>query len=76
MRTTLDIDEDVLQVVKDLAAQRRSSAGKVLSQLAREALSPRASAPEVRNRVPLLPAREDARPVTVAAVRDLLDSED
>ncbi len=40
MRTTLDIDEDVLSAVKEIAQVRRSSVGKVISQLAREALSP------------------------------------
>ena len=40
-RTTLDIDDDVLQAAKDLAANRRTTAGKVLSDLARQALEPR-----------------------------------
>jgi hypothetical protein len=39
MRTTLDIDDDVLAAAKELAAQAGSSAGKVLSRLAREALT-------------------------------------
>jgi hypothetical protein len=39
MRTTLDIDDDVLAAAKELAAQVGSSAGKVLSRLAREALT-------------------------------------
>ena len=43
VRTTLDIDDDVLQAAKDLAANRRTTAGKVLSDLARQALEPRPS---------------------------------
>lgn len=39
MRTTLDIDDDVLAAAKELAAHDRRSAGKVLSDLAREALN-------------------------------------
>jgi hypothetical protein len=39
MRTTLDIDDDVLQAAKELAASQRSTAGKVLSDLARKALT-------------------------------------
>jgi hypothetical protein len=39
MRTTLDIDSDVLETVKGIAAARKQPAGKVLSDLAREALA-------------------------------------
>ena len=39
MRTTLDIAEDVLQAAKELARRNRTTAGQVLSELAREALS-------------------------------------
>ncbi len=39
MRTTLDIDEDILLAVKELAAAQETTAGKVLSQLARDRLS-------------------------------------
>lgn len=39
MRTTLDIDEDVLQAAKELAKRSRTTAGQVLSGLARQALS-------------------------------------
>lgn len=38
MRTTLDIDNDVLQAAKEIAAARRQTTGQVLSQLARAAL--------------------------------------
>ena len=38
MRTTLDIDKDVLQAAKELAAARRQTAGKVISELVRSAL--------------------------------------
>lgn len=39
MRTTLDIDDDVLHAAKELARRERSSAGAVLSRLARGALT-------------------------------------
>ena len=39
MRTTLDIDEDVLQAAKELARQEKLSAGQVVSQLLRKALT-------------------------------------
>jgi hypothetical protein len=38
MRTTLDIDDDVLSAAKELAAAQKVTAGKVLSDLARRAL--------------------------------------
>ena len=39
MRTTLDIDEDILMAAKTLARQRNLSAGQVVSQLLRKALT-------------------------------------
>lgn len=39
MRTTLDIDDDVLAAVKDLARRSDETAGRVLSELVRAALT-------------------------------------
>ena len=39
MRTTLDIDDDVLTAAKELANARNTTAGKVISDLARHALT-------------------------------------
>ena len=39
MRTTLDIDDDVLMAVRERARRQRRSAGDVLSEIARQALS-------------------------------------
>ena len=55
MRTTLDIDDDVLQAAKELASVRGRTAGQTLSDLARAGLQPRARSARVRNGVPLLP---------------------
>lgn len=41
MRTTLDIDEDVLVAAKELARRQRKTAGKLASELMREALQSR-----------------------------------
>jgi len=73
VRTTLDIDEDVLEAAKDLAARHGTSAGRVLSELARKALAPRGRFPHKRNGVPILPEQRGARLVTrdvVARLRD------
>ena len=39
MRTTLDIADDVLLAIKERARRERRSAGEVLSEVAREALT-------------------------------------
>ena len=60
MRTTLDIDTDILQAVKELSRQKHSSAGAVLSDLARSALSQGGSEGaglELKHGVPVFPAR-------------------
>jgi hypothetical protein len=39
MRTTLDIQDDILMAAKELARSQRKSAGEVLSELARKGLA-------------------------------------
>jgi Arc/MetJ family transcription regulator len=39
MRTTLDIDDDVLQAAKEIARRDKKTAGQVVSALARSALA-------------------------------------
>ena len=41
MRTTLDLDEDILNAAKALAAQERKPVGQFVSELLREALPAR-----------------------------------
>jgi hypothetical protein len=73
MRTTLDIDDDVLNAAKELAAARRTTAGRVISELARKALRPTGSS-RVRNGVPLLPRRPGTAPrPTMHLVNSLRD---
>lgn len=56
MRTTLDIDDDVLQAAKELGALHGKTAGQVVSELARKGLAPPVSH-RLRNGVPVLPRR-------------------
>jgi hypothetical protein len=73
VRTTLDLDEDILQAAKELAAARGTTAGKVLSELARKALT-RSGTGRVRNGVPVLPRRPAGTPrPTMKLVNDLRD---
>jgi len=74
MRTTLDIDDDILAAVKELATARNSTAGQVISDLARTALTSGArDAPTVRNGFELLPARNAV--VTPELIERLLESD-
>ena len=45
MRTTLDIDEDVLAAAKELAKAQKSTAGEVISGLVRKALTQQGAVP-------------------------------
>ena len=60
MRTTLDIDPDILEAAKEISARTRRTAGQVLSDLARSALStatpPRSHNLEARNGFEVIPA--------------------
>lgn len=56
MRTTLEIDDDILVAVKEIAAGRGTSVGRVLSDLARRALEPEGRV-ERRGGILLLPRR-------------------
>ena len=47
MRTTLDIADDVLQAAKERARREKKTAGEVISELARAALTTPAVAPRV-----------------------------
>ena len=73
VRTTLDLDEGILQAAKEIAAARGTTAGKVVSDLARKALTP-SRAGRVRNGVPLLPRRPTGAPrPTMTLVNTLRD---
>jgi hypothetical protein len=74
MRTTLDLDDDILQAVKELGQLQRKTAGQILSELARKALEPDPTI-RIRNGVPLLPHRPGAPRMTVEDVERLLDEE-
>ncbi len=76
MRTTLDLNEDVLSLAKQIAARRGLTAGQVISDLVRQGLSSPSRRPaKVRNGVPLFEtARKGAR-ADLAVVNRLRDSE-
>jgi hypothetical protein len=61
MRTTLEIEDDVLRAAKELARRDGSTVGRVLSELARRGLAAQTPAGKrrslTRGGVPLLPSR-------------------
>ncbi len=75
MRTTLDLDEDILLTAKEMASARGLTAGQMVSELARKGLAASASpAAKVRNGVPLLPRRaQDEVRLTMRRVNELRD---
>jgi hypothetical protein len=76
MRTTVDLDEDILRVAKDIARDRDESLGRVLSDLARRGLKPQSRARSSLHGVPVFPRLPGAKLVTSEMVKELLESED
>lgn len=75
MRTTLTLDDDILETARKLSEARGIPIGAVISELARRGLAP--STPlAVRNGIRLFPVREDAGTVTPEVVRELLEETD
>ena len=72
MRTTVDLEEDVLLAAKEIARQRGVSIGKVISELARQALA-RPGASTTRNGIPLFPLQPGAQVITPEFVNQLRD---
>ena len=73
MRTTLHLDDDIYEAVRSLASIERTSVGKILSRLARRALSPDRSARAARGAFPVFDVPADTAPLTPDMVRDALD---
>jgi hypothetical protein len=74
MRTTVDIDQDVLLATKEIALRENISMGKALSNLARQSLT-HASVASMRNLIPLFPRQPDASVVTMEFINLLRDEE-
>ena len=74
VRTTIDIADDVLQAVRELAELRGETLGAQLSALVRKGLETAAPTAAIRNGVPLLPGRRErgAKP-TMKLVNSLRD---
>ena len=75
MRTTLDLDDDVLQAAKELGEYYGKTAGQMVSELVRKGLAPKEPLPKVRNGVPLLRRRPGGPIMTMKRVNELRDDE-
>ena len=74
MRTTIDLDDDLLQLARELAAQRQSTIGQVVSELARKGLESK-TPPKVRNGILLFPPKPGAKKAHMGLVNRLRDQE-
>ena len=72
MRTTVDLEDDVLLAAREIAGRRGVSIGRVISDLVRQALSQREAA-TTRNGVPLIPIQPGAGITTLELVNKLRD---
>ena len=73
MRTTLNIDDDVLAVARALAERNGISLGSAISELARRGFADM-DYPEVDDCIPLFRVASNARPVTSEDVREALSN--
>jgi len=74
VRTTLNIDDDVLDVARRAAAAENKSIGTALSELARRGLASRSKS-KTRIRFPCFKVSRDAPPLTLERVNDARDGE-
>jgi hypothetical protein len=75
MRTTVDIDDDLLTAIKEQAAAEGSTIGRVLSRLVRRGLEPPPRKYKIRNGVPVIPAEPGEPPLTLEMVNALRDED-
>ena len=73
MRTTLDLDDDILDAARELARARGTSIGSVISALARAGLQP--TSVEVVEGLPLIRARPGGQVITSEMVRRAVDDD-
>lgn len=72
MRTTINLDDDLLRAIRSIARERGESMGSVVSSLVREALR-RPESIQYEMDVPVFEVREDAPPITPEMVQSALE---
>ena len=69
MRTTLNIDDEILEAARSLAGERRLSVGAVLSELARRGLQQQAAPLRTRKGFPVFDVSRNSPPLTLERVK-------
>lgn len=69
MRTTVAIDDDVLDAARKLAVARGQSLGRVVSDLMRRGLAARTGYVSTEGGFPTFEVREDSPPITLEDVK-------
>jgi len=73
MRTTLELDDDLLAAARDMAAVEHRSLGAVISDLARRGLTP--ARVEANGDLPVIRVPAGTAAITPAMVRRALDED-
>ncbi|WP_086647837.1 antitoxin [Mycobacterium tuberculosis] len=73
MRTTLDLDDDVIAAARELASSQRRSLGSVISELARRGLM--LGRVEADDGLPVIRVPAGTPPITPEMVRRALDED-
>ena len=73
MRTTLDLDPDVVMAAREIAREHKRSLGAVISSLARRGLTP--SQVEAEDGLPVIRVPRGTAPITPELVRRALDED-
>jgi hypothetical protein len=69
MRTTLTIDDDLLEAARKLAQARSQSVGRVVSDLARQGLAAKIACYVESGGLPVFAVAEDSPPITLEDVK-------
>jgi len=73
MRTTIDIESDVLAAAKEIARQQHTSVGKVISQLVRQTLIGATAPQTVARQTPVVPGFEPFPARDVIVTNEFID---
>jgi hypothetical protein len=73
MRTTLNVDDDVLETARAIARAERRGIGSVLSSLARLGLRPSRPRIEDEDGIPVFRVRDEAGAITDEMVKSALE---
>jgi hypothetical protein len=75
MRTTLQIDDDILEEARELAHAQRRSLGSVISDLARQTLRRPVGIKYLESGIPVFDAPEGTRIASPEEIQRIIDEE-